>query len=153
MDNNNNKKVKYSKGGKNKKDRNSNSDSNKKYFRRKDNRKKPLDGLLKVNKIDNPGEWVIEDLAKYKKAVLAAIDKVPETESKTLDFQEIWFNSSLPPDLILEIIKEDGLEKYDNIDKIVLNGECVWRRPITLKKILKGNENKSEENKPEEGRV
>ncbi|HOO33864.1 MAG TPA: hypothetical protein PK466_11425 [Thermotogota bacterium] len=50
--------------------------------------------------------WTIDEIDRYITAVKGAFEKIPEREDHKIDLRDIWINSSLPADLILEIIRD-----------------------------------------------
>lgn len=125
------KRARYNRGNKNKNESGQINENGNKNGSNRDKKREVENGFLSLTPCDDGENWIIEDYAKYKKAIFGAVEKVPIPENGILDFQEIWFNSSLPPDLIMEIIKENGLSDFKEIRKITLNGETVWTRNVS----------------------
>jgi hypothetical protein len=84
-------------------------------------------------------DWTIEEAERYVTAVKRAFEKIPESEDKKVDLRDIWINSSLPGDLILEVIKENyemiGIEK----ENLMLDGKKILlvneqSKPVTPQK-------------------
>jgi hypothetical protein len=105
---------------------------------KKQNKKKSDDFSL-LSKPVKTKDWTIEEAERYVTAVKRAFEKIPESEDKKVDLRDIWINSSLPGDLILEVIKENyemiGIEK----ENLMLDGEKILLvneqpKPVTPQK-------------------
>lgn len=94
---------------------------------KKDNQKnEEINEILEVSKPVNKNEWLCEGLDRYTKAVKSAIEKVPVPDNGVIDIKDIWINSSLPADLIIEIIEKKNIIENESIKKIVLNEKTIW---------------------------
>lgn len=58
---------------------------------------------------------------KYQRAIEQAIAELP-VEDGTVSLESIWLETSLPQDLILEILKEGQLSLPSNVERIVTRG-------------------------------
>ncbi len=77
--------------------------------------KEKVNHKLEVGKAVIETEWHIESISRYIIAVKAALEKTPERQDGKKDLLEVWINSSLPVDLIYQIIKQYPDEL--NVDK------------------------------------
>jgi len=65
--------------------------------------------------------------SKYRRAIEKALAEIP-VENGSVHLNSIWLETSLPQDLIIEIIKDNELKFPDNVERIVLeDGEVVGR--------------------------
>ncbi len=79
-----------------------------------------------ISKAGFEDDWTIENIERYVLAVRKAFEKIPETENKEIDLREIWVNSSLPADLILQIITEHGEKIGITKNSLYLDGKMVY---------------------------
>jgi len=89
----------------------------------KENKKHEVEFLSKATLEDN---WTIENIERYVLAVRKAFEKIPETEKEEVDLREIWMNSSLPADLIMKIIHENGEKIGIKKNSLFLDGKIVY---------------------------
>jgi hypothetical protein len=68
-----------------------------------------------------------EDMEKYVKAIEASLFKVPVREGDSIYLSDIWLVTSLPKDLIVEILKNYPIEMPENV-KIIVDGKKVIKR-------------------------
>jgi CxxC motif-containing protein len=61
----------------------------------------------------------IIDKDRYKQAIEKVLEEVP-VEDGAIDVDSIWVETSLPKDLIIEILRETDLKLPKNVKKIVL---------------------------------
>jgi len=67
-------------------------------------------------------------MERFVKAVEKALIKIAERDLKEIDISEIWVETSLPKDFILEILKKENLEVPDRISVIKDGEEVIWKR-------------------------
>ncbi|MEA1884682.1 MAG: hypothetical protein U9N62_09215 [Thermotogota bacterium] len=79
-----------------------------------------------ISKATIESEWTIENIERYILAVQKAFEKIPETEKKEIDLREIWINSSLPADLILQIITDHGEKIGITKNSLYLDGKMIY---------------------------
>lgn len=79
-----------------------------------------------ISKATLEEEWTIENIERYILAVRKAFEKIPETEKNEIDLREIWVNSSLPADLILKIIIDNGERLGITKNTLYLDGKVVY---------------------------
>ena len=71
---------------------------------------------------------MIFDMDRFVKAVEKALVKIAERNLKEVDISEIWVETSLPIDFILEILKRGNLKIPDGIHVIKNREEVIWKR-------------------------
>ena len=71
---------------------------------------------------------MIFDMERFVKAVEKALIKIAERDLKEIDISEIWVETSLPKDFILEILKKENLKVPDRISVIKDREEVIWKR-------------------------
>ncbi len=67
-------------------------------------------------------------MERFVKAVEKALIKIAERDLKEIDISEIWVETSLPKDFILEILKKENLKVPDRISVIKDGEEVIWKR-------------------------
>lgn len=60
------------------------------------------------------------DYSRYKKAVENVLEKVP-VKNRKVRLETIQLETSLPRDLLLEIIKREEIDLPENVDEIVID--------------------------------
>ncbi len=60
------------------------------------------------------------DYSRYKKAVESVLEKVP-VKNRKVHLETIQLETSLPRDLLLEIIKREEIDLPENVDEIVID--------------------------------
>lgn len=70
-------------------------------------------------------ERIIVDREVYRRAIERVLPELP-VENGAIDVNSIWIETSLPRDLIIEIIREGKLKLPANVERIVL------RHPSTM---------------------
>jgi hypothetical protein len=71
-----------------------------------------------------------EEREKYKQAIEQAIVELP-VEDGTVSLESIWLETSLPQDLILEVLKEGQLNLPLNVERIVTrSGKTLLSRDV-----------------------
>jgi hypothetical protein len=92
---------------------------------------------IEIGEPKNTTDWLKDDIGRYHRAVLSALDKSPISPEGVLDLSEIWISTSLPLDLIIEVIKTMGIEPNQNaIKEIVFQGEKIWVCPKPVEKNI-----------------
>jgi hypothetical protein len=92
---------------------------------------------IEIGEPKNTTDWLKDDIGRYHRAVLSALDKSPVSPEGVLDLSEIWISTSLPLDLIIEVIKTMGIEPNQNaIKEIVFQGEKIWVSPKPVEKNI-----------------
>jgi len=71
---------------------------------------------------------LIFDMERFIKAVEKALIKIAERDLREIDISEIWVETSLPKDFILEILKKENLKVPDRISVIKDGEEVIWKR-------------------------
>jgi hypothetical protein len=71
-----------------------------------------------------------EQVEKYKQAIEQAITELP-VEDGSVSLESIWLETSLPRDLILEILRGEQLQLPANVERIVARGGKVLARRAT----------------------
>ncbi|RKX52797.1 MAG: hypothetical protein DRP25_01620 [Thermotoga sp.] len=67
-------------------------------------------------------------MERFIKAVEKALIKIAERDLREIDISEIWVETSLPKDFILEILKKENLKVPDRISVIKDGEEVIWKR-------------------------
>lgn len=67
-------------------------------------------------------------MERFVKAVEKALIKIVERDLREIDISEIWVETSLPKDFILEILKKENLKVPDRISVIKDGEEVIWKR-------------------------
>ncbi|ABQ46896.1 MAG: Uncharacterized protein XD64_0218 [Thermotoga sp. 47_83] len=68
------------------------------------------------------------DKEKYVKGIEKALQKIAVRELKIVDISEIWIETALPKDLIIEILKEGKLNIPSGIETIKDGRDVIWKR-------------------------
>ena len=71
---------------------------------------------------------MIFDMKKFVKAIEKALVKIAERDLKEIDISEIWVETSLPKDFILEILKKEDLKIPNTVYVIKDKEEIIWKR-------------------------
>ena len=64
------------------------------------------------------------DLSKYKKAIEKAVPEIP-VENGAITLEAIWLETSLPEDLIIEILSGNELVLPANVERVITRGGQV----------------------------
>ncbi len=67
-------------------------------------------------------------MERFAKAVEKALIKIAERDLKEVDISEIWVETSLPKDFILEILKKGKVKVPESISVIKNKEEVIWKR-------------------------
>ncbi|WP_082868378.1 hypothetical protein [Fervidobacterium ngatamarikiense] len=67
------------------------------------------------------------DFEKYKKAVEKVIQRFADRGWEEIRVEEIWFETSLPIDLILEVINQ-GILIPSEVNSITHGGKVIWKK-------------------------
>jgi len=67
------------------------------------------------------------DFEKYKKAIEKVIQRFSDKGWDEIKVEELWFETSLPVDLILEVI-EKGVVIPDDVKLITHGGKVIWKK-------------------------
>ncbi|WP_448379155.1 hypothetical protein [Fervidobacterium sp.] len=68
------------------------------------------------------------DFDKYKKAVEKVIQRFADRGWEEIRVEEIWFETSLPIDLILEVINQQGVLIPPEVNSITYGGKVIWKK-------------------------
>ena len=68
------------------------------------------------------------DYEAYRRAIERVLPEIP-VENGAIDIDSIWVETSLPRDLIIEIVQAGGLQLPPNVERIVLRRERSWALP------------------------
>ncbi|HEW92950.1 MAG TPA: hypothetical protein ENF81_10505 [Thermotogaceae bacterium] len=68
-----------------------------------------------------------QEIEKYVRAVESSLLKVPIRQGNHVYLSDIWLVTSLPKDLIVEIIKKYQIELPENV-KTIIDGKKVIKR-------------------------
>lgn len=90
-------------------------------------------GKLEISKRKTHPGWLSEDEERYIKAVSNTISKVPVREDGSVDMTEVWVNSSLPLDLVIEAMNHPEMNLPDQVKSLKLYGKEIWAR---VKEVL-----------------
>ncbi|MGQ9855243.1 MAG: hypothetical protein ACUVQF_00710 [Fervidobacterium sp.] len=67
------------------------------------------------------------DFEKYKKAIEKVIQRFSDRGWEEIRVEEIWFETSLPMDLILQVINM-GVTIPSDVKSITHGGKILWKR-------------------------
>uniref|UniRef100_A0A7V4NGX4 Uncharacterized protein n=1 Tax=Fervidobacterium pennivorans TaxID=93466 RepID=A0A7V4NGX4_FERPE len=67
------------------------------------------------------------DFEKYRKAVEKVIQRFADRGWEEIRVEEIWFETSLPIDLILEVINQ-GVLIPPEVNSITYGGKVIWKK-------------------------
>jgi len=82
---------------------------------------------IEIGEPKNTTDWLEEDIGRYHRAVIAALSKSPVSPEGPLDLSEIWISTSLPLDLIIEVIQSHGLgDNLGEVKSVVFQGRKIW---------------------------
>lgn len=66
------------------------------------------------------------DIDKYKKAIEKVIQRFADKGWEEIKVEELWFETSLPVDLIIEVIKS-GITVPPEVKTITHRGNVLWK--------------------------
>ncbi len=90
---------------------------------------------IEIGEPKNTTDWLEEDIGRYHRAVMAALGKSPVSPEGLLDLSEIWISTSLPLDLIIEVIQTQGLgENLGEVKSVIFQGRKIWPLPKPVEK-------------------
>jgi len=85
-------------------------------------------GKLEISQRKPNPNWSDADLERYLKAVTNSISKASAQEDGSVDITEVWVNSSLPLDLVLEAINHPDITLPDHVKSLKLYGKEIWKK-------------------------
>ncbi|WP_448522883.1 hypothetical protein [Pseudothermotoga sp.] len=68
------------------------------------------------------------DLEKYARAIEKSLTQMVLREMNSVDVSEIWIDTSIPIDLIVEILKTHQLKIPEELQAITNAGKTIWVR-------------------------
>jgi len=68
------------------------------------------------------------DLEKYVRAIEKSLTQMVLREMNSVDVSEIWIDTSIPMDLIVEILKTRQLKIPEELQAITNVGKTIWVR-------------------------
>lgn len=68
------------------------------------------------------------DLEKYVRAIEKSLTQMVLREMNSVDVSEIWIDTSIPMDLIVEILKTRQLKIPEELQAITNAGKTIWVR-------------------------
>ncbi|KAF2957539.1 hypothetical protein AS159_07695 [Thermotoga sp. Ku-13t] len=68
------------------------------------------------------------DLEKYARAIEKSLTQIALREKDRADVSEIWIDTSIPVDLIIEIIKSCDISIPQEIKAIIDGNKTIWVR-------------------------
>jgi hypothetical protein len=68
------------------------------------------------------------DLEKYVRAIEKSLTQMVLREMNSVDMSEIWIDTSIPMDLIVEILKTRQLKIPEELQAITNAGKTIWVR-------------------------
>lgn len=68
------------------------------------------------------------DFEKYRKAVEKVIQRFADRGWEEIKIEEVWFETSLPVDLIIEVINQ-GISIPSEVKLITHGGKTIWKNP------------------------
>jgi hypothetical protein len=68
------------------------------------------------------------DLEKYVRAIEKSLTQMVLREMNSVDVSEIWIDTSIPVDLIVEILKTRQLKIPEELQAITNVGKTIWVR-------------------------
>ncbi|WP_448516584.1 hypothetical protein [Pseudothermotoga sp.] len=68
------------------------------------------------------------DLEKYARAIEKSLTQMVLREMNSVDVSEIWIDTSIPVDLIVEILKTRQLKIPEELQAITNAGKTIWVR-------------------------
>ncbi|MCK5828191.1 hypothetical protein KAH43_06655 [Candidatus Bipolaricaulota bacterium] len=80
-----------------------------------------------------PRDFTEEMRANYKLAVEKAIAQLP-VKNGVINIDSIWVATSLPYEILNEVLKQDGLVLPDNVDRINLKSNVREQKPSRPKR-------------------
>ncbi len=66
----------------------------------------------------------------FAKAVTKILKRFVDRGIESVEIYEVWIESSIPIDLIRELIETDAIEFPENLKEITYKGEVIWRRGV-----------------------
>lgn len=78
-------------------------------------------------------DGISEEIEHYIKAVEAALPELV-VEDGVLRLEDIWLETSLPHDLLIQIVKECPIQWPENVERIQLNKKEFVKRPEAKEK-------------------
>jgi hypothetical protein len=68
------------------------------------------------------------DVEKYVRAIEKSLTQMVLREMNSVDVSEIWIDTSIPVDLIVEILKTRQLKIPEELQAITNAGKTIWVR-------------------------
>jgi len=91
-------------------------------------------------------ERIAIDREVYRRAIERVLPELP-VENGAIDVNSIWIETSLPRDLIIEIVKEGRLKLPANVERIVLRHPSTMAAPASKDKDRSKGKSKSKRRK------
>ncbi|HBT40193.1 MAG: Uncharacterized protein XD58_1194 [Thermotoga sp. 50_1627] len=70
------------------------------------------------------------DVEKYVRAIEKSLTQMVLREMSSVDVSEIWIDTSIPVDLIVEILKTHQLKIPEELHSITNAGKIIWVRKV-----------------------
>ena len=67
-------------------------------------------------------------MESFAKAIRNVLMRFREREINVVEIDEIWIETSIPKDFIIELIKKGEVEVPEGIDEIRRGKSVIWRR-------------------------
>ena len=67
-------------------------------------------------------------MENFAKAIRNVLMRFREREMNVVEIDEIWIETSIPKDFIIELIKKGEVEVPEGIDEIRKGKSVIWRR-------------------------
>ncbi len=67
-------------------------------------------------------------MESFSKAISNVLKRYSERGINVIDIKEIWIDTSIPEDLMLELLKKNEVEVPDGILEIRKDSRVVWKR-------------------------
>ena len=69
-----------------------------------------------------------DTLENFAKAIRNVLMRFKDREMNVVEIDEIWIETSIPKDFIIELIKKGEVEVPEGIDEIRKGKSVIWRR-------------------------
>ena len=67
-------------------------------------------------------------MESFAKAIRNVLMRFRERDMRVIEIDEIWIETSIPKDFIIELIKKGEVEIPEGIDEIKRGKSVIWRR-------------------------
>ncbi len=64
----------------------------------------------------------------FAKAIAKVLIRYVQRDIKTVDITDLWLDTSIPKDLIVELLNENSVPIPEGLEKIKDGKKIVWRR-------------------------